>query len=110
MPNITPVSFCNWAVEPPSLRQRLREYVLREINRTLHRPRRHERLFEHVDTGVDGVAEDLAPCRFFEESCNAGVGVGKDDAIRKRIRVTRQNDRRIGFPLKMKVARSRKIN
>jgi hypothetical protein len=40
---------------------------------------------QHVDAGVDGVGEDLAPVGLLEEALDAAVGLGDDDAELERV-------------------------
>ena len=49
---------------------------------------------EHIDAGVDGVAEDFAPARLFEELLDAALVVGDDDAVFQRIGDMRERQRR----------------
>src|SRR5574337_671156 len=41
--------------------------------------------FENIDTGVDGIADDLAPRRLFQKVRDAAVRSRDDDAILKRV-------------------------
>ena len=58
----------------------------------------HLRL-EHVDAGVDGVGEDLAPTRLLEEAFDASLFVHDDHAELQRVLDALQGDGHQGLAL-----------
>ena len=61
------------------------EHLTGEVDAAASRDEVEDRRFEHIDAGVDGVAEDLPPRRFFEESLDRAIVAGDDDAELERI-------------------------
>ena len=83
--DVLPVALADVPVDRPSHLEQQREELLREVVRPVlgHVPQ-HLGL-EHVDPGVDRVAEDLAPRRLLEEALDAAVLVGDDDPEVERV-------------------------
>ena len=62
-----------------------REHRLGEVDRLVLGNEVEDLRLQHVDAGVDGVGEDLAPRRLLQEPLDPAVGVGDDDAEVERV-------------------------
>src|SRR5262249_7880439 len=98
VPDVLPVAVADVAVDRAAHLEQQREELLREVVRPVAR---HG--LEHVDAGVDRVAEDLAPPRLLEEALDAPVLVGDDDAELERVLDRLEADRDGGVPLAMEL-------
>ena len=83
--HVLPVALGHVAVEPLAVRQRRRERLAGEVDRLPLGDVVEDLRLEHVDAGVDGVAEDLAPGRLLEEPLDRPVLVGDHDAELERV-------------------------
>ena len=92
--HVLPVAMGHRAVERPAVLQELREDVGREVDWSAGLDEVQDLRLQHVDAGVDGVAEDLAPCRLLEEALDRAVVAGDDDAEVQRPVDRGQPDRR----------------
>src|SRR5208283_2966608 len=78
--DVLPVTAAHVAVERPSCCQHRWEDLRREVDRTSARNPVEDLGLEHVDAGVDGVAEDLPPARLLEEPLNVPIRAEDDYA------------------------------
>ena len=78
--DVLPVATAHIAVERTSGVEHRREHFPREVDGPSARYPVEDLGLEHVDAGVDGVAEDLAPPGLLEEALDTPVGTDDDDA------------------------------
>ena len=97
--DVLPVAVEDAAVDRPSHLEQEREEVGREIERAPDRNMAQNLGIEHVDAGVDGVGEDLAPGGLLKEALDATVVVGDDDAELERVLHRLESDRNGGLVL-----------
>ena len=83
--DVPPVPRHDVPVQRCSCLQQAGEEVAREVERLDRRRLCQHRPLDHVDAGVDGVREHLAPGRLLEEAPHAGVAVDDDDAELQRV-------------------------
>ena len=87
VPDVLPVLVLRHAVgEDPAARlEQPREELLGEVVRLAVRHLAQAVGLQHVDAGVDGVAEDLAPAGLLQEALDPALLVGDDDAELERV-------------------------
>ena len=78
-PHVLPVAVGHVAIERLAGRQGFGERLAGEVHRLALGDEVEDLRFEDVDTGVDGVAEDLPPGGLLEESLDRAVLVGDHD-------------------------------
>ena len=83
--DVLPVALGDVAVQRPAHLQQQREELLGEVVRLAGGHVSQHFGLDHVDARVDRVGEDLAPRRLLEETFDAAVGVGDDDAELERV-------------------------
>ena len=97
--DVLPVPGGDRADEGLAVRQQAGEHVAGEVDRLVPVDVLEDRGLEHVDAGVDGVAEHLAPRRLLEEALDGAVVAGDDDAELERVLDMHEADRRHRFAL-----------
>ena len=78
--HVRPVAVGDVSVDGTALLQEQREQVLGEVEFLAVGDRVDDVSFQHVDAGIDGVAEHVAPPGLLEESLHPTRLVGDDDA------------------------------
>ncbi len=84
-PHVLPVAVGHVPVEALAGGQGGGERLAREVDRLSLGDEVEDLRLQHVDPGVDGVAEDLAPRRLLQEPLDRPVLVGDDDAELERV-------------------------
>ena len=108
--DVLPVAVEDVAVDRPSHLEQEREELLREVVRPVLRDVLQHLRLEHVDAGVDGVGEDLAPRRLLEEALDPAVLVGDDDAELERVVDRLEPDRHRGLLLAVRLDELRQVD
>ena len=83
--DVLPVALGDEAEQGRALVEQLGEHVAGEVGRLAVGDVLEHLGFEHVDAGVDGVGEDLAPVGLLQEALDAAVVLGDDDAELERV-------------------------
>ena len=83
--DVLPVAVGHVPVEGLPGRQGLGKGLAGEVHRLSFGDEVEDLRLEHVDPGVDGVTEHLAPCRLLEEPLDGAVLVGDHDAELQRV-------------------------
>src|SRR5205085_5397373 len=108
--DVLPVAVADVAVDRTAHLEQQREELLREVVRAVARHVLEHLRLEHVDAGVDRVAEDLPPPRLLEEPLDASVLVGDDDPELERILDRLEPDRDGGIALAVELDESRQVD
>src|SRR5437763_360817 len=103
IPDVLPVTVEDMAVDRATHLEQQREQLLRKVVRPVLRDVLQHLGLEHVDAGVYRVGEDLAPGRLLEESLDASVLVGDDDAELQRVLDRLEPDRHRGALLAVRL-------
>ena len=93
VPDVRPRALGGVSVHRQSLAEEEREQVLREVEFLVTRDELEDLGLDHVDAGVDLVAEDLAPAGLLEEALDPPLVVGDHDPELERILHSLQRDR-----------------
>ena len=102
--DIAPVALGDVAVDRVALLQHHGEEILAEVERFVALEIAEDNLgIQHVDAGVDGVAEDFTPAGLFQELGDVALVVGDDDAVFERIGDMGEGERRHRLALGVKV-------
>jgi hypothetical protein len=99
--DVLPVAVDHETLDGQPPREGRREHGFGEVDPLAFRDQVQDLRFQHVDAGVDGVGEDLAPRRLLQEPLDPAVGVGDDDAEVDRVLHPAQSDggQRAGRPV-----------
>ncbi len=97
--DVLPVAVGHVAEDRPARLEHGREDLGREVDGAALGDEIEDLGLEDVDTGVDGVAEDLAPARLLQEALDAPVLTGDDDAELERVLHRAQGQRGQGVVL-----------
>ena len=108
--DVLPVAVGDPAVQRRAVLQQLGEHVSRPVDDLAGRHVREHLRLHHVDAGVDGVGEDLAPGRLLQESLDLAVVVDDDDAELQRIGHPRQRDRHEGVVVLVELNQIRQVD
>ena len=92
VPDVGPVRVEDVAAQFCAVAQHERKEILREVVDPAALHAVEDAGLEDVDAGIDGVGEDLSPRRLLEETDDAAVIVGDDDAELERIGHALQRD------------------
>ena len=94
--DVLPVALGHVAVQRVASFEQRREHVAREVDHLALGDEVEHLGLEHVDAGVDGVGEHLAPGGLLEESLDGAVGTRDHDPELERVLHVLQRDRRGG--------------
>ncbi len=94
--DVLPVLLRHVAVQGVAVVEQRREHVAGEVDHLPLGDEVEDLRFEHVDPGVDGVGEHLAPRRLLQEALDGAVGLRDHDAELERVLHVLQRDRRGG--------------
>ena len=97
--DVFPVARCDRADEGLPVSEQPGKHIAREVDLLVAIDVLEDLGVEHVDAGVDRVAEDLSPGRLLEESLDRPVFAGDDDAELEGVLDVREPDRRHRFVL-----------
>ncbi len=92
--DVLPVPFGDVTVQRVAMVEERGKHVAGEVDDFTVGDEVEHRGLEHVDAGVDGVGEHLAPRRLLEEPLDAAVGAGDHDAELEGILDVLERDRR----------------
>src|SRR6266511_1105567 len=108
--DIGPVAGGDVAIQRLALGQQRREEILAEIERLAGLVALEHAWLDHVDTGVDGVGEDLAPRGLLQELGDPAVLAADDHAVLEGIRDVHERQRHGGPPLLVEREHLREID